>query len=352
MAMKGLNDNLTIRYPLNQPWQALLNNIGSGDNGISFSQAIELFLYHPEHGYYQKNQPRVGKSPTTDFYTATSLGPIFGKMVLESTHSWLQKNTLSIDTFCEIGAEKNHSLYDILDREAPHYTSPYKKHHTLTLNNDFSSLDNKTPILAFSNELLDAQPFNRYRFINQSWAEWGLFWNTQELYEGPLTHSPHHIPNNWPNDLAEGYTIDWPSGAEKCLTQIAEQPQIEAIVFFDYGKYTPDLFENYPEGTARAYHQHQQTNALWQNLGSQDITHHIAWDPLISILQKLQFTHIAVLSQEAFFMEYGNECIARLFQNYPHPLHPYRRGLQALLHPAHFGQKFQVLMGIRKIFNP
>lgn len=336
-------------YPLPLLWREIFENLQPGDKGLPFSTVIDLVLYHPIYGYYQKNKPRVGKSPTTDFYTATTLGPIFGKMVLTATASWLKHHQCDCDSFYEIGAEKNQSLYDILKNDNTSYTHPFINHKTICLNEPIEAHDPNSSIIAFSNELLDAQPFDQYRIINQKWIKWGLFWNDKGLYEGPMANEDTVITKNWPTHLPNGYTIDWPIGAINCLSKITQDTNIQSIAFLDYGKFQEDIFENYPHGTSRAYYKHQQSNHLWNHLGEQDITHHLIWEPLIDTLAQKSFTQIEVLTQEKFFIQYAYPYIEALLQSNVHPLNPERRALQALIHPAHFGQKFQVLLAIRKL---
>ena len=50
-----------------------------------------------------------------------------------------------------------------------------------------------------------------------------------------------------------------------------------------------------------------------------------------------------VMRQEAFFMKYANDFIAKIIAENPTKLTAEKQALQALLSPAHFGSKFQVL---------
>jgi len=44
---------------------------------VRFDAFMRLALYHPELGYYRRDRLRVGRDRAADFYTSTSLGPLF-----------------------------------------------------------------------------------------------------------------------------------------------------------------------------------------------------------------------------------------------------------------------------------
>ena len=46
---------------------------------ISFARFMELALYHPSHGYYERNLKQTGREG--DFYTSVSVGSLYGEML-------------------------------------------------------------------------------------------------------------------------------------------------------------------------------------------------------------------------------------------------------------------------------
>ncbi len=335
-------------FPLSQEWRKLFNQIGKGHEGISFEQALELILYHPHFGYYTKEKKRVGKAQGTDFYTATSLGPIWSKLLFSGIAEFVGKANAKQATLLEIGSEEDEDLFSLFKQleKASQSSFPFSNHIHLRINELWPKP--KGSLILFSNELLDAQTFRQFRFLEGQWQEWGLFWDEQGLYEGPLQRIDSEAEayiKRLPKTGVDGYRVDFPSGAERLLKKILSYyPTAQYLVFFDYGKYWDDLLENCPEGTARAYYRHQQLNSLWTHLGEQDITHHIVWEPVQKILNKAGFSKTQVLRQESFFVHYAQEAIQSCLQASRHPLGIEYRALQALLHPAHFGQRFQVLL--------
>ena len=116
----------------------------------------------------------------------------------------------------------------------------------------------------------------------------------------------------------------------------------------DYGKSWPELCEATPDGTARAYCRHRQSNALLANPGEQDLTCHVCWDWIAAEL------YSPGLCRRARFAPRRHSSCATPAGAWPSSRRR-RQGrfsarklaLTQLLHPAHLGQKFQVLTAFR-----
>ena len=95
------------------------------DDTLAFDDFMALALYHPELGYYRRERPRVGRSAETDFYTATSSGPLFGELIVAACVKLLGPQAAPhAFTFVEIGAEPGGGIL----REVAH---PFAAAHTL-----------------------------------------------------------------------------------------------------------------------------------------------------------------------------------------------------------------------------
>jgi SAM-dependent MidA family methyltransferase len=80
------------------------------------------------------------------------------------------------------------------------------------------------------------------------------------------------------------------------------------------------------------------------NIGEQDLTCHVVWDRLESIMAAQGFAPARTERQEAFLVRHA----APVFERWVAAGDPEAVGiLKALTHPAHFGGKFQVLWGRR-----
>src|SRR5690606_41584483 len=84
--------------------------IAAAGGAIPFADFMRIALYHPEHGYYTQPRPRVGFGGSTDFFTATSTGQVFGELVVEAARRLLEPDDPADFSFVEIGAEPGVSV--------------------------------------------------------------------------------------------------------------------------------------------------------------------------------------------------------------------------------------------------
>jgi SAM-dependent MidA family methyltransferase len=302
---------------------------------MTFAGFMNLALYHPQVGYYRGLRSRVGRGPGTDFFTASAVGPIFGELVAAACANLLQGADPKEFTFAEIGAEPDKS--GILAGIA----HPFGSARTLGLG---EKIELSGRCVVFSNELLDAQPFHRFVFRNGTWREFGVICRNGRLMEIDL---PQATPAPLPPTAPEGYVFDAPLEAVALLEQIAVQPWTGLLVAFDYGKSWLELAEASPAGTARAYHRHAQSNDLLAYPGRQDLTCHVCWDWLAAALTRHRFAAPQVESQEAFFVHHAGDFVAATITAEAARFSKRKTALLELLHPAHMGQKFQVLHALR-----
>ena len=322
---------------------------GAGrDGGMSFSRFMELALYHPAAGYYRRPRPRVGTAPGTDFFTATSTGPIFGELICAACVSLLGQRDPKEFTFVEIGAEPSDGpgRGGIL-AGLPH---PFGGARTVSLGETVAL---HGPCVVFANELLDAQPFRRFVYRSGAWQELGVALREDRLVEVELPITPSadgrfgDVAEKW-GPAPDGYVVDAPIGAMLMLETIAAQPWHGLFVTCDYGKAWAELTTATPEGTARAYYRHRQETNLLARPGRQDLTCHVCWDWLVEALARHRFDRVAVAAQESFLIEHAGDFIAAVILAEAETYSARKAGLMQLLHPAHLGQKFQVLSAYRE----
>lgn len=309
--------------------------IAAKDRPLSFAEFMQVALYHPEIGYYSKPKERIGFSRSTDFFTASSTGNVFGELVVEACTSLLAPADPADFCFIEFGAEPDGGILPP--------AHPFQDARIIR-REDSWTLPEKAVI--FSNELFDAQPFHRLLFSKGEWREVGVTWR-----EGPTEiwlpeYSPpvEKIADRLPETALEGYRLDLPLAAADLLEEMVATSQWNGLfVAFDYGKSWRELIEATPQGTARAYRHHRQSNDLLADPGQQDLTCHVCWDWLEERLGAHDFREATLQSQEAFFVTHAIQAIQTLVSTRPGAFDPRRHALQQLLHPGNMGQKFQVL---------
>jgi SAM-dependent MidA family methyltransferase len=302
---------------------------------MPFVRFMDLALYHPATGYYRRNAKRIGRAPQTDFFTATSSGSPYGQLVCASCLTLLGGRNPREFHFVEIGAEEDGGIL----RGLAH---PFASQRTIAIGEPIELSGN---CIVFSNELFDAQPFRRFVFRRGQWRELGVTLHNDELNEVELSNDP---PGNLlPVTAPDGYVIDAPMATAELGSQIASKSWSGIFVAADYGKSWREITEATPQGTARAYFRHTQSNGLLDRPGEQDLTCHICWDWLVTEFARHGFESITVESQESFFVRRASEFIARTIGEDAGRFSARKQSLQQLLHPSHLGQKFQVLSAVR-----
>jgi len=301
---------------------------------LSFADFMELALYHPGVGYYRQPRQRIGYGDGTDFYTASTAGNVFGELIAAGAVTLLDGQDPGAFTFVEIGAEPAAGIL----RAVSH---PFRDYKIIPCGQPITLTGR---LVVFSNELFDAQPF--HRFIRQAgrWAEIGVALRDGSLIETRMAGLP---PSGLPTAAPDGYQLDLPWAARELMRQIARQSWQGLLLACDYGKSWAEISTTHPQGTARAYHRHQQNQDLLNRPGEQDLTCHICWDWLREELVAHGFRADTLESQETFFVRYAGEYIRNLVAQDATHLTRRKLAVTQLIHPAHLGQKFQVLHALR-----
>ena len=333
----------TPNESLNPSMLAALKEMVDETGRLDFETYVQTVLYAPEIGYYARESPRVGRLPEADFYTAQSLGPIFGRLVVKSCENLTGKETLGKYTFVEIGAEPGRSVLQGVAHS-------FGDVQTIRVGHEIVIPENA---IVFANEWLDAQPFRRFRFDQEKgWIERGVGITDDgsirevDLPESCLDALPY--PEKLPSQTQHDYLLDLPTGADKALQDLCSQPWSGLFLTLDYGLTLVQFLEERPEGVARAYRRHRLSKDLLAHPGNQDITCHVCWDNLRNILHENGFRDIFLERQEAFFLRRASPVAEAIATAKPGTFDTDRQTLLEILHPGNMGSKFQALCGVRK----
>lgn len=295
----------------------------------SYADFCQEALYGPQ-GYYRQAKTRVGRSAEADFYTASSV-PLFARLLAAAFTTLAQLHRLEKAHVAELGNEPGAGLFQGIPRG-------FESATCYPLGSPFQI---QSPAIVFSNELFDAQPFERVRYEKGSWQQLGLE-PEEKILDVQLGPASDELQKLLGTHFAEGSTLDVSPQAYALVDEICAGGWKGVFVAFDYGLTLPELVEN-PRPTARAYQNHRLLGldeALALPPGSYDITHHVVWDFLAEKLRQNGFHVHPVATQEAFFVNYAAAAFPTLDENE-------RKQLATLLHPAHMGAKFQVLIASR-----
>jgi len=307
---------------------------------MDYPAFVKTTLYDPSFGYYSTAKTRVGHSSKTDFYTAQSLGPIFGQLVVAACETLLGNTNASDYTFVEIAAEPGRSVLDGVEHD-------FGAIKTIRL---FDHLDIPPKAIVFANEWLDAQPFRRFRFDkDEGWLERGVEVTDDGLQEIDI-HQTVDVPpflKEISTDTPRNYLLDLPTGATESLVNLCSKDWKGLFLTFDYGLSLEDFIRRRPEGIARGYKAHRLSSNILACPGEQDITCHVCWDMLESVLMDHGFVEIQVERQESFFLRHASSACKAIVMGKAGEFDPDRQSLMELLHPGNMGAKFQALRGIR-----
>jgi len=317
----------------------------TAEGPIPYSEYIREALYAPEIGYYAVPRERVGRDGERDFYTAESLGATFADLVITAAADLLGESAAREARFVEIGAEPGQSLLDRASGNPPFAES------RVIRRDDALEIPANRQAAVFANEWLDALPFHRLAFADGQWRERGVRADANGVLEETLledfTPEVARIADRLPREAPEGYALDLPLEAETALDAIARQQWRGLILLLDYGKTWTQLTREHPRGTARTYARHASGADLLDAPGERDITCDLCWDFLENVLEDRGFDPVRLESQEAFFVKRAGREAERLVRESAGGFSAERQTLMELIHPAHMGQRFQVLWGRR-----
>jgi SAM-dependent MidA family methyltransferase len=333
---------------------AVFREHAGADGALSFARFMELALYHETLGYYTRSRRRIGRAQDADFFTSSSLGPVFGELVVAACVDLLGPPSAGASVFVEIGTEPastgTHETAGVLGSSAPG-TPPVAHPFAGALNIPLGqSLAIPSQAIVFSNELFDAQPCHRLIHHAGCWREIGVSLRSGALEETLLPElSPEvrAVQDRLPLAAPEDYRIDLPLAAARLAASIAAPPWSGLFVAVDYGKSWRELAEETPSGTVRAYSRHRQSNALLAQPGEQDLTCHVCWDWIGEALTSQGFDPPVIESQEAFFVNHAATVLSRLTAAEAGRFSARKLGVMQLLHPGNMGRKFQALWARR-----
>lgn len=230
--------------------------------------------------------------------------------------------------------------------------------------------DPRVPILAglrgvvFSNELLDAMPVHRLGWDAKArvWFEWGVtlqagrfVWtritdggardgHQQSSASASISHFQLSVESGLLDILPDGFTTELCPAAEQWWRAAAMALGCGKLLAIDYGLTAEKFFM--PErrkGTVRGYHRHRLSSDVLACPGDQDITAHVNFTAIRAAGESAGLRTDAFLTQAQFLTSIAARTWKDegLFGKWT----PERtRQFQTLVHPAHLGRCFRVLV--------
>jgi SAM-dependent MidA family methyltransferase len=360
---------------------------------IPFARFMEVALYHPEHGYYERRRDPVGKRG--DFYTSVSVGPVFGELLAFQFAQWLEpagpKNPQSAirnpQWIVEAGAHDGKLAADILgwlrssrpglfDRLGycivePSAARQTRQRETLSgfggkvrWSGSLEELraDGGVCGILFCNELLDAMPVHvlRWNAAQKTWEEQGVglednrfVWRTMAcdpVRKIPLRPAPRwlaDLPSEFLDVLADGFTVEVSPAAEAWWAEAAVTLKTGQLVALDYGLAIEErLSPGRAGGTLRAYRKHTMSEDVLADPGGQDLTAHVNFSAIESAGTTAGLRTVDFVAQGRFLSRIMADT-AKDRSGFAVWTSERVRQFQTLIHPQHLGAVFRVLVQTR-----
>jgi SAM-dependent MidA family methyltransferase len=343
---------------------------------ISFARFMELALYCPETGYYERNRDNVGRRG--DFITSVSAGSLFGELLAFQFAEWLGEFQISNLKFqiIEAGAHDGKLAKDILNWLQIHRPKLFSEIEYWILEpsavrqswqretlkpfsnvrwfTGFDDLKLKTKNLKlhgvlFSNELLDAFPVRRLGWDAKAknWFEWGVALTGEKFSWTKIQDSQFAIRNpQLEAVLPDGYVVEDSPAAENWWRDAAEIFTRGKLLAIDYGFTAEEQFSPARvNGTLRAYHRHQINNDLLAQPGEQDLTAHVNFSAIQKVGEEAGLKTEMFYTQPQFLTRILQKAMAE--KSFASLDAKQIRRFQTLTHPEHLGRAFRVLVQSR-----
>lgn len=366
---------------------------------IPFARFMELALYCPVCGYYEKEKDKLGRRG--DFVTSVSVGSLFGELLACQFAEWLNglriaesakirdshtpRSSQHACRIIEAGAHDGQLARDILTWLGRHqpdlfaqleywivepsetrrgwqsaalreFESSVRWFRTLT-DLPGTAPDNSQsakPTVVFCNELLDAFPVHRIGWDAgaRRWFEWGV-----TLAEGRFawTRMPGEfawrsrrldLPEALLELLPDGFITEICPAAEEWWSAAADAVACGKLLALDYGLAAEDFFApQRAEGTLRAYRGHRLIHDVLSCPGEQDLTAHVNFTVIQKAGEERGLKTEAFMTQSQFLARVVERAGTNeaLFHWTPARV----RQFQTLTHPEHLGRSFRALVQSR-----
>jgi SAM-dependent MidA family methyltransferase len=362
-----------------------------GRGAIPFARFMDLALYCPVYGYYEKEEDTIGRRG--DYFTSVSVGSLFGELLAFRFAGWLGAEALEI---AEAGAHRGELARDILSwmrrrraelfqrltywiiepsdrrRQWQQQTlaefagkvrwakalSEFSTPPTASRWADGRSASRESTSvqrIIFANELLDALPVHRLGWDAKAraWFEWGValregrfVWTRLAGDASGLTQlmPPATLSPQLATLLPDGFTVEVCPAAQEWWRSAAGVLGRGKLLTIDYGLTVEELLApERKDGTVRGYRRHQLNSDVLANPGAQDITAHVNFTAIQAAGELAGLHTEAFLTQEQFLTSIARQ-VWQAEGAFGDWTAQRTRQFQTLTHPDHLGRTFRVLV--------
>ncbi len=272
---------------------------------LGFDQFMERALYTPGLGYYARDGGQIGQLPArngaaagSDFVTAPTLSPLFGRALAVQVAQALQMTATR--TVWEFGAGTGAmaaQLLQALGDEVDSYTIVdlsgtlrARQRETLAAFSDkvlwVDQLPDSMQGVVVGNELIDAMPVKLLARVGGVWFERGVVLDP----DGVLAWQDRPTTLRPPVDIAgdHDYLTEIHPLAEAFMCTLVDRLTLGALFLIDYGFPESEYYHvQRSMGTLMCHQAHRMDDQPLRDIGTKDITAHV------------NFTGLALAAQDA-----------------------------------------------------
>lgn len=359
--------------------------IAQAGGAISLARFMELALYAPGLGYYERSSDTVGRRG--DFYTSVSVGPVFGELLAFRFATILDELGPSArPALVEAGAHIGRLAADMLTWFAAHrpdlashlqfwivepstvrqrWQEPTLKEFgtrvrwvdsLATLREQAGGLHG----ILYSNELLDAFPVHRLAWAAAEgrWREIGVAWEDERFQWHSLAEpSPavrpeverlDRLPTALRAVLPDGFSLETGPAATAWWKEAASILREGMLLTIDYGLTGDECLQpQRAAGTLRGYAKHHLADHPLAQPGAQDLTAHVNFTALQEAGEAAGLHTEALTGQRVWLTEILADTLKKPGA-FPDWNAARVRQFQTLTHPEHLGRAFRVLVQRRE----
>jgi SAM-dependent MidA family methyltransferase len=334
---------------------------------------MDLALYDAQYGYYSGKPRRIGRQG--DFYTAVSVGPLYGRLLAEqAVRVWeaggragkfvlaeqaAHDGQLMEDMLTEIQA-RHGGLAEVLEVVLIEPKGEYRAAQEDRLRRMWrgglrwiagvGELEGEAGLLV-CNELLDALPVHRVILKSGRWRELGvalegegtgLAWEEREIEEEALAREAAELPA----ELPEGHVTEIQLAAAGWVRELGGSGFRGTVWVADYGMEAEDYFSvERREGTLRRYWRHRMDDRVLEDLGEADLTCHVNFTRVREAAEACGLRVVGEAEQGRMLTRLAGRWLES-FEGKPPGAEgaALLRQFQSLTHPGIMGRAFRVLV--------
>lgn len=289
---------------------------------IPFNDFMQLALYHPELGYYNKSGKKIGAGG--DYYTSACVTPLFGELIACQLKEMWQLLGCRNFTIVEMGAGTgmlSHDIINSLENEGPlpgNYEyiiveqSPCLREKaqlvvpsTVKWYDQLSDIGPVTGCI-ISNELVDNFAVHQVVMAGKLME---VYVDHDEGFREILQPASAELKDYFAEldvCLPEGFRTEVNLQAVDWMKELSATLRKGFILTVDYGELSEELYSSQrSQGTLLCYRHHEVQACPYINIGEQDITAQVNFSALYHWGEKYGFRPCGYTNQARFLSALG-----------------------------------------------